>query len=252
MANYFCHECNRRVTVNNALQCENCRGNLWKRSGGMFIVQRDGDDQGRTISFGRLFGHILNQPSRDRSASTSQRPDTPHVDHEGEPSTAHRNTRSSAQANPMAENGGNQPAHLTFRFDNGGGDGSEGAPIFQTLHGNLNDYAWGEGGIDHIVTQLLNQFEGGREESIRAEDLSRIPMTEVTAKQVENGTQCATCMDTFALNEKVAKLDCQHIFHQPCIEPWLKKRNTCPICRQVVDPKNWSAKPSINDLDELD
>lgn len=43
----------------------------------------------------------------------------------------------------------------------------------------MNDYVWGQGGIDHIVTQLLNQFETGNSENISPEDIARIPMTQV-------------------------------------------------------------------------
>lgn len=67
---------------------------------------------------------------------------------------------------------------------------------------------------------------------------------------MDNGTQCVTCMETFDIKENVAQLNCQHIFHRPCIEPWLKKHNTCPICRKEVNPKEWG--PKITDFDELD
>jgi E3 ubiquitin-protein ligase RNF115/126 len=141
----------------------------------------------------------------------------------------------------------------------GGGNG-DGA--FQALHGNFGDYAWGEGGIDQVVTQLLNQFEGGTAEVVRADDLKNIPMTKVTEDQAKNGAQCTTCMEVFEANESVAELNCHHIFHLPCIEPWLKRHNTCPICRQSVDPSQWpkkspqpTPKPAPNAefaIDELD
>ncbi|KAI1716186.1 ring finger domain-containing protein [Ditylenchus destructor] len=71
-------------------------------------------------------------------------------------------------------------------------------------------------------------------------DLSRIPMTQVTPKQVDDGMQCPTCMELFQLNQEVARLDCSHIFHRPCIMPWLQRRLTCPICRKIVSPKKWT------------
>ena len=56
--------------------------------------------------------------------------------------------------------------------------------MFRAFHGNPSDYAWGEGGIDAIVTQLLNQFDGNQAEGVSSEDIVRIPTSEVTDKQV--------------------------------------------------------------------
>lgn len=33
---------------------------------------------------------------------------------------------------------------------------------------------------------------------------------------------------------KIFKTTCNHIYHNNCIEEWLKKNNTCPICRTVI------------------
>lgn len=66
-----------------------------------------------------------------------------------------------------------------------------------------------------------------------------LPMTKVTQQQVDNGAQCTTCFDTFKLDDEVGCLDCKHIFHRPCIEPWLKTKNSCPVCRQKVSMAKW-------------
>ncbi|OZC07131.1 zinc finger, C3HC4 type [Onchocerca flexuosa] len=116
------------------------------------------------------------------------------------------------------------------------------------LHGPVADYAWGEGGLDQIVTQLLNQFEGGST-PVDPKLLANLPMTMVESKHIESGAQCTTCMETFKKDESVAILECQHIFHRDCILPWLRRHNTCPICRQTIDATKWS---SNNPLDELD
>ena len=50
-------------------------------------------------------------------------------------------------------------------------------------------------------------------------------------------TQCSVCWEDFVLSEEVRKLNCDHIFHEKCIFPWLELHGTCPICRksQEVD-----------------
>lgn len=50
---------------------------------------------------------------------------------------------------------GEAGGHITLTFGGGGGDG-EGP--FQRVHGNMGDYAWGDGGLDQVVTLLLNQL----------------------------------------------------------------------------------------------
>ncbi|MCI12959.1 E3 ubiquitin-protein ligase CG7694, partial [Trifolium medium] len=42
---------------------------------------------------------------------------------------------------------------------------------------------------------------------------------------------CAICKDVLALGTKVNQLPCSHLYHSHCILPWLKTRNSCPLCR---------------------
>uniref|UniRef100_A0A1I7WP55 PIN_6 domain-containing protein n=1 Tax=Heterorhabditis bacteriophora TaxID=37862 RepID=A0A1I7WP55_HETBA len=69
-----------------------------------------------------------------------------------------------------------QNPHFQLRIEFGGPDG---------IHGTLGDYAWGENGIDRIVTQLLNQMDGAVGANIRAglnkDQLARLPVTEASS-----------------------------------------------------------------------
>lgn len=42
---------------------------------------------------------------------------------------------------------------------------------------------------------------------------------------------CAICFNEFGAAEDVRLLDCGHNYHSVCVDPWLKKKNTCPICK---------------------
>ncbi len=49
-------------------------------------------------------------------------------------------------------------------------------------------------------------------------------------------TKCGICLENFedAMQDpenKIVKLRCGHMFHRKCVEPWLKKKQTCPLCR---------------------
>lgn len=40
------------------------------------------------------------------------------------------------------------------------------------------------------------------------------------------------CWDDFALDESVRQLNCDHMYHEACIVPWLELHGTCPVCRK--------------------
>ncbi|KAJ3679091.1 hypothetical protein LUZ60_017102 [Juncus effusus] len=59
-------------------------------------------------------------------------------------------------------------------------------------------------------------------------------------------SSCAVCKDEMVVKEKITKLPCNHLYHKDCILPWLKIRNTCPVCRYELatddpDYENWKA-----------
>jgi len=50
----------------------------------------------------------------------------------------------------------------------------------------------------------------------------------------ETGT-CAICQEDLVEGERTRAIrSCQHLFHPPCIESWLKQKAECPMCRTVL------------------
>ncbi|KAJ8665263.1 hypothetical protein QAD02_006925 [Eretmocerus hayati] len=43
--------------------------------------------------------------------------------------------------------------------------------------------------------------------------------------------QCPICLRDFEKGNIAKSLPCKHTFHKECIEPWLEKTNSCPLCR---------------------
>uniref|UniRef100_A0A914VXR4 RING-type domain-containing protein n=1 Tax=Plectus sambesii TaxID=2011161 RepID=A0A914VXR4_9BILA len=48
---------------------------------------------------------------------------------------------------------------------------------------------------------------------------------------------CAICLEEYALDQVMRILPCNHSFHQTCVDPWIIKRQICPLCkREIVLP----------------
>ena len=60
-------------------------------------------------------------------------------------------------------------------------------------------------------------------------------------EQENQNITCPICLESFEKGDVVVKLPCpcKHCaYHRDCIEPWLKKNNTCPMCRTVLEKQS--------------
>lgn len=104
------------------------------------------------------------------------------------------------------------------------------------IHGNPRDYAWGRGGLDTIITMLLNQVDGAGPPPMDRDNIQEIPTVKITEQQVQSSGSCSVCWEDFSVGEELKQLECDHFFHGPCIIPWLELHGTCPVCRKVLNP----------------
>lgn len=119
------------------------------------------------------------------------------------------------------------------------------------LHSNPGDYAWGQGGLDAVITQLLGQFENTGPPPAEKEKISSIPTVNVSQDQADCSMECPVCKEDFAVGEPVRQLPCNHFFHSDCIVPWLEMHDTCPVCRKGLNgedsnTQNPPESPSLN------
>jgi hypothetical protein len=57
-------------------------------------------------------------------------------------------------------------------------------------------------------------------------------LTAEKIKNIRNKNICCICLSTFSSGSDVKLLPCKHCFHEECIDKWINKCNSCPICRQ--------------------
>lgn len=68
-----------------------------------------------------------------------------------------------------------------------------GFPVLVTsnLASNPGDYAWGRGGLDAIITQLMNQLDGTGPPPLSKDQISQIPTASITKEQ------CGECVPAY-------------------------------------------------------
>ena len=47
--------------------------------------------------------------------------------------------------------------------------------------------------------------------------------------------QCVICLENMDDKQTLLLLECTHIYHKECIDDWLNKSQTCPMCRENID-----------------
>ncbi|KAL4744029.1 hypothetical protein BDV11DRAFT_1718 [Aspergillus similis] len=61
---------------------------------------------------------------------------------------------------------------------------------------------------------------------------------EIASSHGDAHRQCAICMEDFDDDDSIRALNCDHIFHAACLDPWFTKRQArCPLCKTCYYPE---------------
>ncbi|KAK7124464.1 hypothetical protein R3I94_018737 [Phoxinus phoxinus] len=132
---------------------------------------------------------------------------------------------------------------LAGLFSNSDSAGSQPSSWSSMLHSNPEDYAWGQGGLDVVITQLLGQSENTGPPPAEKEMISSLPTVSISSEQAACRLECPVCREEYSVGESVRQLPCLHYFHSNCIVPWLQLHDTCPVCRKSLDGEDWGFQP---------
>lgn len=91
--------------------------------------------------------------------------------------------------------------------------------------------------VPHVTVNLADAIERAlqTEESTPCNNVRVIPEYKAEATLDD---ECAICFDKIKKRQKFRALPCsevkQHCFHTKCIDRWLQRNMSCPVCRAVV------------------
>lgn len=230
---FFCHECTQEVYPKLPdYTCSQCNSG--------FIEELDDQGELEGTEEGMEFdgiGHVeerhmsFSSPSRDGPRITT-RTTGPHIMFQigGGPSSMSMSSGGSGSTSI--------DSFIQQVFNNLGvqvlrpGGGTSGTFNFG---GSFGDYAWGQNGLDNIITQLLNQLENTGPPPADKVKIDSVPIHRTTQKDVDEKAECAVCRSEYGIGEETKRLPCTHFFHASCLDPWLVLHDSCPICRCNLD-----------------
>ncbi|XP_057952996.1 E3 ubiquitin-protein ligase AIP2 [Malania oleifera] len=91
---------------------------------------------------------------------------------------------------------------------------------------------------ENIVPEILeNGGVAPRAPPASKEVVAKLPVITVTddvQTKLGKEAECAICKENFVEGDSMQELPCKHMFHPPCLKPWLDEHNSCPICRHEL------------------
>ncbi|KAI3519141.1 hypothetical protein L1887_08168 [Cichorium endivia] len=93
------------------------------------------------------------------------------------------------------------------------------------------------GAVETSFDEVNNIFDTGGSKGLPEYSVEKIPKITVTSdNNIDDSGEkvsCSVCLQDFQLGETVRSLpQCHHMFHLPCIDKWLVRHGSCPLCRR--------------------
>lgn len=84
--------------------------------------------------------------------------------------------------------------------------------------------------------QLMDTLDNANRRSIRENNVHNLGEVEITYENVEDEEKCGICLELFEESEMCKKIQCQHLFHIPCLSHWLINNDASkyPYCRTNI------------------
>ncbi|CAN4116744.1 unnamed protein product [Withania somnifera] len=93
------------------------------------------------------------------------------------------------------------------------------------------------GAVETTYEEVPNIFDTGGAKGLPGHSVEKIAKVVISNENNVDDTgervSCSVCLQDFQLGETVRCLpQCHHMFHLPCIDTWLLRHGSCPLCRR--------------------
>lgn len=75
--------------------------------------------------------------------------------------------------------------------------------------------------------------KGATQDVINTLPTIRLGHGPVLGDQAQHG-DCTICLEACKAGDLLRKLPCEHYYHKPCIDRWLRSKASCPVCLQQI------------------
>ncbi|KAL6999291.1 RING-type E3 ubiquitin transferase [Sarracenia purpurea var. burkii] len=102
----------------------------------------------------------------------------------------------------------------------------------------LKAYQWQISGVEESFSESSDIFETNEIEGLAQDSIKRLPKCKFSLTKTNgerHGINCIVCLEDFRSGELTRMLpSCEHRFHLQCIDEWLTRHSSCPVCRKHV------------------
>lgn len=231
---YWCHLCKKefsKIFIENVdIQCRFCGNNFCEE------INNSEDLEQHPSTF---IPYESSNSNINSNNSTNNNTSLNSFQRTNQTASSSTNTRNSL-FNMVMMTRGNRPRTTSSLLD----------MIFNILRDRNTEENSMENIINYIMQNDPNRYGNPPTSKSVLETLEKIVVDEFNLDEIgKEGSceNCSVCKDNFEVNQIILKLPCKHIFHEECIMPWLKERNSCPTCRFELptDDPDYEARKNI-------